>query len=157
MMAKRCALPQYLSDNLGLVLSNPDMQDVRIRRSRHLMFNLSRPESSLILLAPLSRNAGGYAACRSDPRDAHSGTVFSDTSDPDFRTLLALCQAGRRHLESITRFDMPGFRPTPSYLREMRRYGVLNFHQDPTAVDVYALDRAYWETHWWQPITARAQ
>ena len=50
-------LPEYLSDNLGLVLSNPDFDDPRIRFSRHLFFNLTRPDKSLMLLAPLSSRA----------------------------------------------------------------------------------------------------
>ena len=74
------------------------------------------------------------------------GAVFSGPEDPDYRTLLALCEAGKRRLEDIKRFDMPGFRPREEYLREMRRYGVLSPGPlDPQhPIDVYQLDRAYW-------------
>jgi hypothetical protein len=160
-IARRCApchdgrelwaLPRYLSDNLGLVLSNPDMNDVRIRRSRHLMFNLSRPEQSLILLAPLSRTAGGYEACREERGGAARTPVFDDTADPDYRRILELCQAGQEHLARIKRFDMPGFEPSQAYVREMQRFGVLGPHVDRTNLDVYATDQAYWRSHWWRP------
>ena len=36
------------------------------RYDRHAIFNLSRPELSLVLLAPLSREAGGMQICRPD-------------------------------------------------------------------------------------------
>jgi hypothetical protein len=45
--------------------------------------------------------------------------------------------------------------PSPNYIREMQRYGVL-----PAAaaaglpVDGYATDEAYWRTFWYQPGTA---
>jgi hypothetical protein len=147
-------LPKYLSDNLGLVLSNPDMNDIRIRYSRHLMFNLSRPAQSLILLAPLSREAGGYGSCVSQA-DGSGGeqveSVFASTSDPDYQRILTLCRRGKEHLERIKRFDMPGFRPTSSYVREMKRYGVLGPDlPDDAPIDVYAVDEAYWQSHWWR-------
>jgi hypothetical protein len=146
-------LPGYLSDNLGLVLSNPDFSDVRVRFSRHLFFNLSRPEKSLILLAPLAREAGGLGLCvrrgtRGEPEMAVP--VFAGSTDADYQRILALCRDGKRHLEGIKRFDMPGFRPTGSYLREMKKYGVLPASAaEDTSIDVYATDRAYWRSLWW--------
>ena len=118
-------VPRYLSDDLGLVLSNPDPDDVRIRYSRHLMFNLTRPEKSLILLAPLAKRPAGYGTLQAEDT-ASSRAVFADTSDPDYQTILALCREGKKHLDEIKRFDMPGFRPSPLYVREMRRYGILD-------------------------------
>ncbi len=118
--------------------------------SRHLWFNLSRPEKSLILLGPLAKDAGGYGACKRRPDE--SGAVFKDRSDPDYQKILAMCRAGKAHLERITRFDMPNFRPSPAYVREMKRYGILpaDLPAD-TPVDVYATDRAYWESLWYRP------
>jgi len=47
---------------------------------------------------------------------------------------------------------MPGFRPTPGYVREMKRYGILpNDLPEGAPIDVYATDRAYWRSLWWQP------
>jgi hypothetical protein len=155
-------MPKYLSDNLDLVLSNPDFNDIRVRFSRHYMFNLSRPEKSLILLAPLAAKAGGYGLCRKRGQNGRLGesvTVFADTNDQDYQKILAVCRDGKRRLDEIKRFDMPGFRPTPGYVREMKRYGILpNDLPEDAPIDVYATDRAYWRSKWWQPtISAGTQ
>ena len=47
---------------------------------------------------------------------------------------------------------MPGFRPLPSYVREMKRYGILPKDLAADAdIDVYATDRAYWRSLWYKP------
>jgi hypothetical protein len=119
------------------------------------MFNLSRPENSLILLAPLASESGGLGLCQSRGGDADpdpAATVFADTSDADYQRILALVRDGKRHLDAIKRFDMPGFRPTASYVREMQRYGILPMGLDAdVAIDVYATDEAYWRSLWWTP------
>jgi Hydrazine synthase alpha subunit middle domain len=149
----RRPVPHTLSDEIGLSFWAPDMNDPRLRYSRHLAFNLTRPEKSLTLLAPLAKSAGGYGLCRPPDAPAESGTVFADTSDADYRRLLAMCEAGRRKLDEIKRFDMPGFRPRPEYVREMKRYGVLpasfDLARDP--IDVYSVDRRYWGLFGWKP------
>jgi len=155
---KSLPMPKYLSDNLDLVLSNPDFNDIRVRLSRHYMFNLSRPDKSLILLAPLANEAGGYGLCRkreTNGRFGESVTVFADTNDQDYQKILAMCRDGKHRLEEIKRFDMPGFRPTPGYVREMKRYGILPNNLPVDApIDVYETDRAYWRSLWWQPTIA---
>jgi hypothetical protein len=157
---KSLPMPQYLSDNLDLVLSNPDFNDIRVRFSRHYMFNLSRPAKSLILLAPLAKEAGGYGLCRQRDKDGRPGksvTVFADTTDQDYQKILEMCRDGKRRLDEIKRFDMPGFRPTPSYIREMKRYGILPKDLPEGApIDVYATDRAYWRSLWWRPTISTA-
>jgi hypothetical protein len=44
-------------------------------------------------------------------------------------------------------------RPSPNYLREMKRYGILPPELDPATdpFDAYAADQAYWRTFWYQP------
>jgi hypothetical protein len=151
---KSMPLPKYLSDDLGLVLSNPDFSDVRMRFSRHLLFNLTRPEQSLMLLAPLACEAGGYGTCRRESAEGEAegeaaAPVFADTSDPDYQRILALCREGKEHLERIKRFDMPDFRPTAGYVREMKRFGILPADPgDGAEIDVYATDQAYWRSLW---------
>ena len=122
------------------------------------MFNLTRPEKSLILLAPLARDAGGYGACRSLDTTGQSSepvTVFADTRDADYQAILALCRVGKRHLESIKRFDMPGFRPLPQYIRELKRYSILpaTFDAKTDTIDPYETDRRYWESAWHNAMT----
>ena len=83
------------------------------------------------------------------PTAAHLA-VFSDTSDPDYQTLLKSIQDTKAKLDAIKRFDMPGFKPRPEYVREMKRYGVLpaSFDLAKDPIDVYETDRKYWRSLW---------
>lgn len=65
-------------------------------RVRHL--NLSRPERSAALQAPLSKTAGGWGLCK----DMHGRPVFADHNDPDFQHMLDTLTAG------IIERDEPG-------------------------------------------------
>jgi len=154
-IARRCAachqgndvLPTSMSDERGVSFWRFDVNDPRLKLSRHIVFNLSRPEKSLLLLAPLARKAGGLELCRD--ADQKPVAVLADTGDPDYQTLLAMVMAGKENLNEIKRFDMPGFRPRPQYVREMKRYGILAPDlPDDAKIDVYAADRAYWESLW---------
>jgi hypothetical protein len=150
-------LPLYLSDNHGLKPSHLDLDSPKARFSRHRLFNLTRPELSLVLLAPLDKKAGGYGICKPRPEAGimkRRLSVFADTDDPDYQKLLALCRDGKEHLARIGRFDQEGFRASLPYVRELKRYGILA--QDLPAdadFDTYAADRAYWRSLWWQPRT----
>jgi hypothetical protein len=140
-------LPRSLSDERGVSFWQPDLRDPRLLTSRHIVFNLTRPEQSLLLLAPLAKEAGGWGLCR-DPKTQAPQTVFADTNDPAYRTLLGLCAAGKDQLEKVKRFDMPDFRPRPDWVREMKRYGVLATDAKVEAIDVYQTERAYWRSLW---------
>ncbi len=137
------------------------------RYSRHRIFNLTRPDKSPILLVPLAKKSGGHAegepaASITDPKPVTEDraqppqpirhpVVFADTTDPDFGVILAHLEAAKAKLNEIKRFDMAGFRPNEHYVREMKRYGVLpaSFDGASEAIDVYATDRAYWESFWY--------
>ena len=148
-------IPRSISDEIGLSFWRPNWTDKRLRFSRHLMFNLSRPEKSVLLLAPLPKEAGGLGLCRQGlAKDAPMATVFADTKAPDYQSVLAHIAAGKDYLENeLKRFDMPDFKPRPEYVREMKRYGVLPdaFDLAKDAIDVYATDRQYWESFWYRP------
>ncbi len=76
------------------------------------------------------------------------GVFFSDT-DPDYRELLSMVR-NRRTWRG--RIDMPIFRPNDHYIREMKRYGILDeSYTVDQPLDVYALDRAYWRSFWYRP------
>jgi hypothetical protein len=106
---------------------------------RERLSDLSRPEMSLLLRAPLARAAGGLELC--------GKPVFADRNDPLYQAILAAVQDARRRLEAGKRFDMAGFRPNEHYLREMQRFGVLPKDLKPTdRIDPYAVDRAYWDS-----------
>ena len=56
-------IPTALSHENGLSFWRPEWDDPRLKRARHLAFNLSRPELSLMLLAPLSVEATPRRPC----------------------------------------------------------------------------------------------
>ena len=143
--------PKSLSDEIGISFWRFDMNDKRLKFSRHLMFNLTRPELSHFLLAPLSKEAGGLELCK--------GFAFQDTNDSDYQALLTHITAGKKYLETtLTRFDMPQFMPRREYFREMKKYGILPETFDPAKdpFDVYQLDRKYWQSLWYHPRSASA-
>ncbi len=141
------------------------------RTSRHHLYNLSRPEQSLVLKAPLAKAAGGDAEgalpapprpvpvnLAAAPKPVVHPVVFASTDDPDYQAILAMAQAGKKRLGDSKRFDMPGFRPRPEYFREMQRYGLLPAAFDPAKdqVDPYQLDRRYWASLVPAPMPADA-
>jgi len=106
--------------------------------------NLTRPEKSCILMAPLSKQAGGLGLCE--------GPVFKDTDDPLYQSMLATLRDAHDRLDRGKRFDMPGFRPNEHYIREMQRFGFLPSDLKPgDPIDVYAVDRAYWDSFNYRP------
>ena len=141
--AKQQPIPRTLCDEIGLSFWMPSMDDPRLKHARHIAFNLTRPENSLVLLAPLAKTAGGYGTC---------GAVFANKNDADYRALLAMVEAGKQRLDEIKRFDMPGFRPREQWVREMIRYGVLPADTKPGApINVYEVERQYWKSLWYDP------
>ncbi len=76
--------------------------------------NLSRPEKSYLLLAPLAKAAGGLELC--------SSITFEDSSDPLYQQILDTIRNAGRRLAEEKRFDMPGFRPNEHYIREMQTF-----------------------------------
>jgi hypothetical protein len=142
---KAMPLPYTASDDQKLPPWNGlQPRDLRRRVSRHLLYNLTRPEKSMLLLAPLARDAGGYGLC--------PGQVFASSQDPDYVAILGGVREAARYLDTIKRFDMPGFVPRVDWVREMKRFGILPAAHNPDApVDYYATERAYWKSLWYQP------
>jgi hypothetical protein len=107
---------------------------------------------SRILKAPLDKAAGGLGLCSTtDGKPAG----YSGTSDPTYQAVLAAIQSAAKNLNA---YERPGFKPSPDYLREMIRYGVLPAGFDPAKdpFDPYDIDRRYFEQQYEQvlrPIT----
>ena len=157
--AQSYSLPRTLSDenkwNPADGKEKEEKKEARLHRSRHIVFDLTRPDKSLFLLAPLAKAAGGYGLCHDlkKPKvEATAHGIFANTEDPDYRVLWGMIDAGRRHLSKIKRFDMPDFRPRAEYVREMKRFGALpeTFDASKDPIDVYELDRKYWNLFIWK-------
>jgi hypothetical protein len=160
-VARRCLTCHGSVANLGRrgkLLSDPG--DRSARRPMHALnmpvycwnlYNLSRPEKSMMLLASLSKKAGGYEWCKT--RDGKPAAAFRNTNDPDYLIILQAVRAARGRLESHGRPDMPGFRPGDYYIRWMKRFGVLpeSFDAARDPIDPYEADKAYWRSLWYRP------
>jgi hypothetical protein len=111
---------------------------------RSPLYNLSRPEKSLLIRAPLAKEAGGLQLCRE--------VTFKDTNDVLYQGLLLSIQDAHNRLMEGKRFDMPGFRPDEHYIREMQRFGFIPKDIGPNdPIDVYAVDKAYWDSFYFDP------
>jgi hypothetical protein len=71
------------------------------------ILNLTHPEQSRVLTAPLARSAGGLQRC--------GQAVFADTGDPVYRAALDVIQGWREELLDRPREDMLGFVPCDAY------------------------------------------
>ena len=142
-----------------------DLSQPNGRFSRFEIFDLSYPELSKAVRAPLSKDAGGLGVC-----EAESGeVVFASVDDPDYQTILKGIERGRRYIiEEDNRPEM--LHPSPNngvdcpqryvvrwpYLRELIRYGLLPVDTDPEAsYDPYELDEMYWRSLWYHPEEER--
>ena len=170
---RRCAschvdghMPRFVTDTVRIPYEDFEgFMRPTFRMSRHNIFNLTRPEKSLILSATLAKTAGGAAeGPLPDPKPVPIDlvnppvpflhpVVFTSTTDSDYQVILDHIRAAGARLDEIKRFDMPGFQPRYEYLREMKRDGVLPADFDlknPPKVDAYDLDRRYWRL--FQPV-----
>jgi hypothetical protein len=84
-LKERCAschvgplgLPNSPSDDQDMPPWAIDYRSPKLRFSRHILYNLSRPERSLLLLAPLAEAAGGYGICSApSPPAGKAGSPF---------------------------------------------------------------------------------
>ena len=166
---RRCAschtagkkLPSSIGDELGMSFWRFNGNDSRLQYSRHRLFDFTNPAQSLLLMAPLSKSAGGCDAptkTKDGKKVPQCEKVFKDTSDPDYKAILALCAAGKKNLETVKRFDMPGFKPRPGYIREMKKYGILpaSYDRDKDPIDIYEVDGRYFESLWYYPPGTKA-
>lgn len=66
--------------------------------------NLSNPSHSLLLQAPLAKDAGGAGMCKNED----GSPVFADKDDPDYQKSLKAIEVGQDRLEEYPRIDMMG-------------------------------------------------
>ena len=114
--------------------------------NRGIISNLSQPEKSLLLRAPLAKEAGGLERC--------GKVIWSDKSASDYKAFLASLQSAKKRLDQDKRFDMPGFRPNKHYIREMQNYGFLPKDLGPTETfDIYEVEKRYFDSWFFDPQT----
>jgi len=126
-----------------------------------LLYNLTRPDKSMVLLAPLARQAGGYGLCihKTGTKKPNAPAGFANKADGDYQAILAFLRKAADAMNKMRRFDMSGFRPADEYIREMKNYGILptSFNPAKGPIDVYKLDRAYWRSLWHKPTRTDRQ
>jgi len=117
--------------------------------SAHAIVNMTRPEFSSILMAPLAKKAGGRGSCPG---------VFKTKIDKDYKLMLASLTRAKERVDRTTRFGTPNFRPNRQYIREMKKYGVLPKTFDPVKdkLDIFETDQAYWKSLWYKPTKTGA-
>jgi hypothetical protein len=124
------------------------------RFQQHILYNLTHPDRSVQLLAPLAKKAGGYGACceiikgkkgAAEVTDKPA-SVFASKDDPDYRTLLAAIQDTKALHDSDPRWDTPGWKAPVEYIREMKRHGILpeSFEREKDKLDPHKIDKRYW-------------
>ena len=141
---KETQLPMSVSDEIRhtwwIYPNGPN--DSRRKYSRHLLYDLTKPEKSALLLAPLAKEEGGYGAC---------GKTVLKKGDKNYKKILAGIERAKLQLDSIKRFDMPGFIPRPQYVRELKKYGIIPASQDDAQeMDTYAAEQKYWQSLWYK-------
>ena len=72
----------------------------------HTWINLTNPQFSLVLNAPLAKSAGGMGTCKTNKQ-------FKNRTDKDFQLMLAAIQQGKKELYARPRMDMPDAKPLP--------------------------------------------
>jgi hypothetical protein len=114
--------------------------EAQLRRGAAILINRTRPEKSLLLLAPLAKSAGGYATESID--NVNSGKVkampviFRNTDDPDYQVLL----------KSIQPFKAQPYQgPRGRYVK----WGLLPPGAAP--FDSHEVLERYWADPWWRP------
>jgi hypothetical protein len=120
-------------------------------------YNLDHPEKSMMLLAPLSEEAGGLGICDDIPGITQSAPVFHSKNDPRWQQLRADMKATAATFREITTFERPGFIPSPHYIREMKRAGALPRDWQPgDPIDLFEVERRYLQK-WWPKGRPRAE
>ncbi len=125
---------------------------VRMNEPKHCwnLYDLSYPEKSMILNAPLCSAAGGWGWCK----EAYGReVVFFSKDDRDYQAILGAIKAAsaRQIANKSLRPDLPGFVPNPHYVRWMKTWGVLPSDAKAEDVNAFETDRCYFESLWYKP------
>lgn len=137
-----------------------------MRESFGLRVNYTHPEASLLLRAPLAKEAGGLEICRNRKAVTYEETrtknntqlgndptkaTFTSTNDPDYQKMLGqIREAAAKYTSG--RLELPGFTPHHDWVREMKRNGCLpdSFAPDGSRdLEFYFdIDEKYYQRFW---------
>lgn len=135
-------------------------------RVRDRRYNLSHPEKSLVLLAPLAKEAGGLGLCEQrepqphplapDEKEAEAppAEVFTSKEDPFYWEVLAALRDAAEQRRRMPEYFKPGFEPWHAYPEVMKRFGILPEDWNPEGArlkDYFPIDQKYWEHLWHTP------
>jgi len=84
--------------------------DMRYNR-QSTWVNLTHPETSRVLAAPLAKPAGGLGLCKA--KDGKQPMQLDDKSHPIYTAMLRAITEGSNALAANPRIDMPGAKPAP--------------------------------------------
>jgi cytochrome c553 len=79
--------------------------------ARHTWINLTHPEWSRALTAPLAKKAAGLQLCK--PKEGKTPNLFANKSNPDYKKILEAIRQGKKQLYANPRMDMPNATPIP--------------------------------------------
>ena len=95
-------------------------------------------DNRIAATTPTSTMTAGAGA---QARATAMGLITAKVDGNDVEAVDQAIQAAKTELDILKRFDMPGFRPGPEYLREMKRYGILPDSTKPgDRLNVYAIE-----------------
>ncbi len=114
-------------------------------------YNLSRPEKSLALLAPLSKEAGGLGLCQQREakqlerdKTAPPEVVFKSKDDPAYHAILKAVEDAADVATRVPAYYQEAYKAPRAYIDEMQRFGVLPENVDPQSIDLFKTDEKYY-------------
>ena len=146
-------LPRRATETADLALGRPGhaalakrLSPIRAPAFPDIFSTTSRgPRQSLLLLAPLAKEAGGYGLCGGTGKPTPG--VFAGTDDPDYRLLLESVLAAQEALNRMNALICPVSAPDRNTSGRWCATGYCRAR--PTSLLMFTpLDRAYWQSHW---------
>ena len=153
----RCAMCHSEQKSLPTTISGNETQHLwnwlatypktnpRNKMSPNAVFNITIPENSPMLIAPLAKRAGG----RADPKKPNSHPViFNSKADPDYQAILSAIKRANKYITTKSpRYTSPNFKPTQDYIEAMQSSGVSKDFLESKDFNIFKCDEQYWKIY----------